>query len=173
MILGMSVGTFTALHVAISLLGLATGLVVAFGLLEGRRLPAWSALFLISTIATSASGFLFHSKSFGPPHIVGILSLGVLAVALVALYGKKLAGAWRWIYVVSAMAAFYFNAFVGVVQAFQKIPSLNTFAPTGSEPPFIAAQLVLLGLFVALTLFGVRRFHPEHSVAAYAPGMPP
>jgi hypothetical protein len=163
-ILGLSIGAFTALHVALSLVGIASGLVVAFGLMTSRRLPVWTAIFLATTTATSATGFLFHSKSFGPPHVVGILSLGILAVALTALYGMNLAGFWRWTYVMSAVIALYLNAFVGVVQAFQKIPWLRAVAPTGSEPPFIAAQLALLAASIALAILGAKRFRPPPGV---------
>jgi len=111
---------------------------------------SWTALFLITTVATSVTGFMFHSKSFGPPHVVGLISLVVLAVAIVALYVYRLAGSWRWIYVVTATAALYLNCFVGVVQAFQKLPFLQPLAPTQSEPPFLIAQLAVLAIFVVL-----------------------
>lgn len=161
MILGMPTATFTALHVAVSLIGIFCGLVVVvFGLMGNRRLPAWTAIFLASTVATSATGFLFHSKSLGPPHVVGFVSLAVLAVAIVAVYRMKLAGVWRLIYVVSAVLALYLNVFVAVVQAFQKISWLKTLAPTGSEPPFAATQLVVLGVFVGLGALAAKAFHP-------------
>jgi hypothetical protein len=167
-ILGLSIGAFTALHVAVSLLGIAAGLVVVFGLIASRRLPIWSALFLASTTATSATGFLFHSKSFGPPHVVGILSLGVLSIAIIALYRMKLAGAWRLVYVVSAVIALYLNAFVGVVQAFQKLAWLKPLAPTGSEPPFVAAQLAVLAIFAGLAILGAKRFCPHTQAPTYS-----
>src|SRR5579862_2448230 len=137
MILGMSTATFTLLHVVISLVGIASGVVVALGLLRARLLPGWTAAFLVTTIATSVSGFLFHSKSFGPPHVVGAVSLAILAIALLALYGYRLAHSWRSVYVICALAALYLNVFVLVVQAFQKVPSLRVLAPHGSEPPFV------------------------------------
>src|SRR5580658_8149850 len=133
MILGMSVPAFTAFHVAISLIGLLSGVIVLFGMLTDRKLRGWTALFLITTIATSATGFLFHSASFGPPHIVGVISLIVLAAAVAALYIYHLSGAWRSVYIATAILALYLNAFVGVVQAFQKIPFLHALAPLGSE----------------------------------------
>ena len=160
MILGMPTGTFTALHVAVSLIAIFCGVVVVFGLMGNRRLPAWTAAFLASTVATSATGFLFHSKSLGPPHVVGFISLVVLAVAIVAVYRMKLAGVWRLIYVVSAVLALYLNVFVAVVQAFQKISWLKMLAPTGSEPPFAATQLVVLGVFVGLGALAAKAFHP-------------
>jgi hypothetical protein len=160
MILGMSVPAFTAFHVAISLIGLLSGVIVLFGMLTDRKLRGWTALFLITTIATSATGFLFHSASFGPPHIVGVISLIVLAAAVAALYIYHLSGAWRSVYIATAIFAFYLNAFVGVVQAFQKISFLHALAPQGSEPPFLVAQSVLLLLFVIAGFLSLKRFHP-------------
>ncbi|TLY99669.1 MAG: hypothetical protein E6K23_10335 [Gammaproteobacteria bacterium] len=160
MILGMSTGAFTLLHVAISLIAIACGVVVTIGLWRARRMPGWTAVFLVTTIATSVTGFFFHSKSFGAPHVVGVISLVILALALVALYGYRLAGAWRWIYVAGALAAFYLNVFVAVVQAFQKLPLLKALAPTGSEPPFAITQLLVLAGFIALAVIAARRFHP-------------
>ena len=160
MILGMSTGAFTLLHVAISLVAIACGVVVTIGLWRAQRMPGWTAFFLVTTIATSVTGFFFHSKSFGAPHVVGVISLVILALALIALYGYRLARAWRWIYVASALAAFYLNVFVAVAQAFQKLPFLNALAPTGSEPPFAVTQALVLAGFMALGVVAVRRFHP-------------
>lgn len=159
MILGMSLAAFTLLHVIISLLGIASGLVVLAGMLGGRLLNGWNGFFLLTTIATSVTGFMFHSKSFGPPHIVGVISLVVLAVALFALYSRRLVGSWRWIYAATAVAALYLNVFVGVVQAFQKLPFLHALAPNGSEPPFVVAQGLVLLIFVALGIQAAKRFH--------------
>jgi hypothetical protein len=166
MILGMSTASFTLLHVVISLVAIASGAVVARGMWRAQRLPGWTALFLATTIATSATGFLFHSTSFGPPHVVGVISLVILGIALLALYGYQLAGAWRGIYVGCALAALYFNVFVGVVQAFQKVAALNALAPKGSEPPFAITQLLVLAGFLALGFFTIRRFHPARSAPA-------
>jgi len=160
MILGMSTAAFTLLHVVISLIAIACGAVVTIGLWRAQRLPGWTAVFLVTTIATSVTGFFFHSKSFGAPHVVGVISLVILAITLLALYGYRLAGAWRWIYVAGALAAFYLNVFVAVVQAFQKLPFLRALAPTGSEPPFAVAQLLVLAGFIALGVVAARRFHP-------------
>ena len=169
MILGLPVQTFTLLHVAISLIGILSGLVVLAAMLSGRNLRATTALFLATTILTSATGFLFHSAKIGPPHIVGAISLVVLAVSLVALYGKHLVGVWRRVYVITAVVALYLNAFVGVVQAFGKIPALNALAPKGSEPPFAVAQLLVLILFVVLGYLAVKRFHPAAPAAPTSP----
>jgi hypothetical protein len=164
--LGMSTAAFTLFHVILSLIGLATGGIVAFGLRSAKALPGWTMLFLITTVATSATGFLFHSVAFGPPHIIGVISLIVLAVAIFALYVRQLAAAWRWIYVTAALFAFYLNVFVGVVQAFQKIPVLHQLAPNGSEPPFAVAQLLVLALFIWLGVVSVKRFHPSFGAAS-------
>jgi hypothetical protein len=166
MILGMSVGTFTLLHVIISLIGIASGAVVLFAMIGDRPSRGWTALFLATTVLTSATGFLFHAASFGPPHVIGVISLVLLAVALLALYGQHLGGVWRPIYVVCAVFALYLNVFVGVVQAFQKIPALNALAPKGSEPPFLAAQLVVLISFIAFGYLAVKRFHPAPGALA-------
>lgn len=158
MILGLSVAAFTALHVIISLVAILSGLVVVASMLLDRRLPGWTALFLATTVATSVSGFFFHSKAIGPPHIVGAISLVVLAVALWSLYRGRLAGLWRPAYVASAVLALYLNAFVGVVQAFQKVAVLKPLAPTGTEPPFLIAQAATLLVFIGLGLLALLRF---------------
>jgi len=150
--------SLTAIHVAISLLAIASGLVAVAELVRNRRSESWSAIFLATTLATSVTGFFFHSKAIGPPHIVGALSLVILALAMWALYVRKLDGAWRPIYVAGAVVALYLNVFVGVVQAFQKIGPLHQLAPNGSEPPFIVAQLAVLIAFAALGICAVRRF---------------
>jgi hypothetical protein len=160
MILGMSESTFTTVHVVISLIAILSGIIVLFVMVGGKKLGGWTALFLVTTVLTSVTGFMFHSATFGPPQVVGIISLVVLAAAIVALYVYHLAGSWRWIYVVGVVLALYLNAFVGVVQAFQKIPSLAALAPTQSEPPFLIAQLVVLAIFVVLGILAVRNFHP-------------
>jgi hypothetical protein len=161
MILGMSTEAFTLLHVIISLIGISTGVVVVYGLLNNRALRGWTAWFLATTVLTSATGFLFHSNSIGAPHIVGALSLILLAAALYALYGSGLRGRWRSIFIMTAVAALYFNVFVSVVQAFQKLPFLHDAAPTGKELPFGVAQLVVLIAFVAIGIGAVRRYRPS------------
>ena len=151
---------YTIIHVLISLLGIVSGFVVIYGLHTSNLMNGWTSFFLATTVATSVTGFFFHSKSFGAPHVVGVISLVILAITLLALYGYRLAGAWRWIYVAGALAAFYLNVFVAVVQAFQKLPFLRALAPTGSEPPFAVAQLLVLAGFIALGVVAARRFHP-------------
>ena len=152
---------YTIIHTLISLVGIFTGLIVLFGLLATKRLDGWTKWFLITTVATSVTGFGFPLHHFGAPHVVGVISLIVLAGAIFARYGRQLAGFWRWIYVVTAMIALYLNVFVGVVQAFQKIPALNAMAPTQTEPPFKLTQLVVLALFIVLTIVATIRFRPE------------
>jgi hypothetical protein len=165
MILGMSLPTFTLFHVVLSLVGIAAGVVVLVGLFNSRLPGGWTALFLATTILTSVTGYLFPANRVLPSHIVGAVSLVVLTVAVAALYRFRLVGAWRWIYVVFAVGALYLNVFVGVVQAFLKIPPLHSLAPTQSEPPFVIAQGVVLIAFIAIGFLAVRRYHPEASPA--------
>ena len=160
MILGLSTSAFTTVHVIISLIGIFSGIVVVLGWLGGKQSGGLAALFLASTMLTSVTGFFFHSASFGPPQVVGIISLVVLAAAILALYVFRLAGFWRWIYIIGATLALYLNCFVGVVQAFQKLPFLQPLAPTQSEPPFLIAQIAVLVIFVLLGFLALRRFHP-------------
>jgi hypothetical protein len=164
MILGMSVETFTLLHVIISLVGIASGLIVGAGLLTGSAPARMTALFLATTVLTSATGFLFPLKAIGPPHIVGAISLVVLAPTIFALYGKQLAGSWRVVYIVGAMFSLYLNAFVGVVQTFQKIGFFNALAPTQKEPPFLVAQAITLVFFIVLGVVALRRFRPVQPI---------
>ena len=160
MMLGLSLSTFTTLHVVISLIGIAAGFVVLLGLLNGKSQGGWVALFLATTVLTSVTGFMFPFAKFLPSHGVGLISLVVLAVALLALYVFRLAGAWRWIYVVTALTALYLNVFVLIAQGFLKVPVLNALAPTGSEPAFVVAQTVVLAIFAVLIVLGVKRFRP-------------
>jgi hypothetical protein len=156
MILGLSTSTFTSVHVTLSLIGIVSGVIVLYGMVRATTLDGWTALFLATTVLTSVTAFFFPSTSFGPAHVVGALSLVVLAAAIVALYFFRLAGPWRWIYIVGAVLALYLNVFVAVVQAFQKLPPL---APTQSEPPFLIAQLVVMAICIVLGVAAVKRFH--------------
>ena len=158
MILVMTLSTFTLFHVVLSLLGIASGFIVVYGLISGKRLDNWTAFFLVTTVLTSATGFLFPFEHLLPSHIVGMLSLLVLAVAIVARYPRRLEGGWRRIYVICAMIALYLNCFVLVAQLFLKVPALHALAPKGNEPPFLIAQLVLMAAFVLLTIVAVKRF---------------
>jgi hypothetical protein len=152
--------TFTHVHVAISLVAILSGLVVLLGLLTGRRLDHWTSFFLLTTVATSVTGFFFPFHGFTPAIGVGIISLIVLAVAIVARYPRHLAGSWRVLYVIGATLALYLNVFVLIVQLFQNVPALKAMAPTQSEPPFLVAQLAALILFVVLGILAAIRFHP-------------
>ncbi len=162
----MSLSTFTAVHVVISLVGIVSGLVVLFGLFTAKPLNGWTALFLLTTGLTSVTGFGFPFEHLLPSHKVGIISLVVLAIAILARYSFRMAGSWRWIYVVTAMIALYLNVFVLVVQSFEKVPSLKAMAPTQSEPPFLVAQLVVLAVFIVLTILAAKKFHPAASRAS-------
>ena len=153
-----SLRTFTIVHVVLSLVGIGSGFVVLYGLLARKRLDRWTALFLASTVATSATGFGFPFDHLLPSHVVGVISLLVLAVAIVARYARHLSGAWGRLYVITATVALYLNVFVLVVQLFQKVPTLKALAPTQSEPPFVLAQLALLALFAAVSAVAVIRF---------------
>jgi hypothetical protein len=166
MILGMSTATFTFFHVLISLVGIGSGLIVTLGFLSGKRLEGWTAVFLTTTVLTSVTGFLFPFHKFLPSHGVGIVSLIVLAVAIFALYGRGLAGAWLRTYVVSAVIALYLNVFVLIVQLFEKVPALKAVAPTQSEPPFKFAQLFVLVIFVLLGIFAAKKFANERIYSA-------
>jgi hypothetical protein len=150
---------YTLIHVAISLVGIFTGIVVLFGMINSKDLPGWAAWFLTTTVLTSATGFFFPVQHIMPSHIVGIISLVVLAPAIYARYGRRMSGQWRWIYVVTAMIAEYLNVFVLVVQSFMKIPALRALAPTQTEPPFKITQLIVLLLFIVLTTIAAIRFH--------------
>jgi hypothetical protein len=157
----MTLEIYTLVHVAISLVGIAAGFAVLFGLLARKRLDGWTKLFLITTVATSVTGFFFPFHGFTPAIGVGIISSLVLAVAIFARYGRHLAGSWRWIYVVTATIALYLNVFVGIVQAFQNVPALKAIAPTQTEPPFAITQLVVLVLFILIGIVAAIRFRPE------------
>ena len=161
MILGIfDLSTYTVLHVIISLIGIVSGLVVLKGMLASQRLEGWTAVFLATTALTSLTGFGFPFDHVLPSHVVGILTLAALLVAILAYYLFRLAGAWRWLYVVSAIVALWFNVFVLVAQAFNKIAALNALAPMQSEPPFLIAQTVVLVVFIVLAIVAVRKFHP-------------
>jgi hypothetical protein len=166
-ILGLPLQTFTQVHVIISLIAIASGLIVLIGMLGSHRLAGWTALFLLTTILTSVTGFFFPIKGFTPAIGVGIVSLIILAIALIALYGKRLAGAWRWIYVASAVAALWFNVFVLIVQSFEKLSLLNPHAPQVGPPfpepqntQFAIAQAAALAVLLVLGVIAAFKFRP-------------
>ena len=167
MILGMSLSMFTTVHVIISLIAIVSGIIVMFGLLGSNPMPGLTAIFLLFTILTSATGFLFPFEKLLPSHMIGILSLVLLAIACIALYGMKLSGAWRWIYVLTAMISLYFNVFVLVIQSFLKIPALTALAPGNppSGPVFAVIQGIVLLFFVVVIIGAMRRYRP---MPAYA-----
>lgn len=162
MVLGLSLATFTLLHVLISLVGIVAGLIAMAGLLKSNPMRQWTALFLITTILTSVTGFFFPVDKLLPSHVIGVISLVLLAIACVALYARKLNGSWRWIYVVTAMTSLYLNVFVLIIQSFLKVPPLHALAPSvpPSEPPFAIVQGIVLIAFVAVTVIAIRKFRP-------------
>jgi hypothetical protein len=162
------VTTFTLVHVALSLVGIGSGFVMMFGLLSGKRLDGWTSLFLVSTAATSVTGFLFPFHRLMPSHIIGLISLLVLTVAIFARYTRHLTGRWRRTYVVSAIVALYLNVFVAIFQAFLKVPALKAMAPTQSEPPFAITQAVVLVFFIVLSVVATKRFRDELSLGTQA-----
>jgi hypothetical protein len=163
---GIPTDLFLQFHVFISLVAIVVGLIVVYGLITDQGFPFWTALFLVTTIVTSVTGFPLPPFGFDPPRAIGILLLVLLAIAVAALYWFRLAGAWRWIYVVTALASLYLNVFVAVVQSFQKLPILQPLAPTQSEPPFLVAQLAVLALFLIFGFVAVTRYHPQTKTAA-------
>ncbi len=173
MVFGMSLATYTLIHVIISLIGIGSGLIVLFGMFGSKRLDGMTALFLATTALTSLTGFGFPFEHMTPGIVLGILSLVVLAIAIPARYSFRMAGKWRSIYVITAVIALYFNCFVLVVQSFQKVSALHALAPQGSEPPFAIAQGILLVLFIVAGTLAVKRFRPDAalSVARAASGV--
>jgi len=162
MVLGMSLSAFTTLHVVISLIAIVAGIIVMFGMLGSNPMPGLTAIFLLFTILTSVTGFLFPFKGVTPADVVGALSLLLLAIACIALYVMKLSGGWRWIYVVTALISLYLNVFVLVIQSFLKIPALSAVAPGNppSGPVFAVVQGIVLVFFVLMIIGAVRRFRP-------------
>jgi hypothetical protein len=165
MVFGISLATFTLIHVIISLVGIGSGLIVLFGMFGGKRLDGMTALFLATTVLTSVTGFGFPFAHITPGIILGILSLVVLAITLPARYSFRMAGKWRSIYVITSVIALYFNCFVLVAQSFLKIPTLHALAPKGNEPPFAIAQGVLLLLFIVAGILAVKKLRPADATS--------
>ena len=151
---------YTLAHVLLSLVAILSGLVVLRGLLAARLLPRWTPLFVWTTVATTLTGFGFPFNGFTPAIGTGIVSSVVLVFLLIALHAKKLAGAWRKVYVITAIVSVYLNVFVLIVQSFQKIAFFKALAPTQSEPPFQIAQGAALVLMIVLAVLAVRKFRP-------------
>jgi hypothetical protein len=160
MILGLTIGQFTLVHVAITLVAIPCGFAVLAGVLSSTRLPIWTALFWLFTVLTTVTGFLFPFNGFSPAFATGIVAAIVFIPALLGLYAFGLRGKWRWIYAASAVVSLYLNVFVLIVQSFQKVPQLAALAPTQAEPPFALTQGAVLAIFVLLGLLGVWRFRP-------------
>jgi hypothetical protein len=158
MILGMSTSTFTIVHVLLSLVGIGSGLLVVYGLLLGKRFDGATSIFLLTTVLTSLTGFLFPVEHLLPSHVLGVISLLALAVAILARYPLHLAGTWRRIYVICAVLALYLNVFVLVAQIFMKVPAVHAWAPTQKEPPFLIVQLVVMVIFVVLGILSAKKF---------------
>jgi hypothetical protein len=173
--MAFDVPILTTVHVVVSLVAIATGAVVAYGFLAAKQLDICTACFLVTTVLTSVTGFVFFPiERFTPALGIGVISLIVLAVAILGRYRYHLAGRWRAAYVISSVTAFYFNVFVLVAQLFQKVPALKDLAPTQSEPPFVVAQLVVLVACVTIGIVGTIRFRPEPgSPAASVAGSQP
>jgi hypothetical protein len=166
MVLGMSISTFTFVHVLFSLVGIGSGLLVVYGMLLGKRFDGATAIFLATTVLTSLTGFLFPVEHLLPSHVVGIISLVVLAVAILARYALHLARTWRRIYVICAVLALYLNVFVLVAQIFMKVPAVHALAPTQKEPPFFIVQLIVMAIFIVLGIFAVKGFRAEPVASA-------
>jgi hypothetical protein len=161
----MSVATLILIHTIISLIAIVAGIVVMFSMLGSKRQDGLTAIFLLFTILTNATGFVIPpllSEKLLPSHMIGILSLVLLAIACIALYVIKLAGPWRWIYVVTALVSLYLNVFVLVIQSFLKVPFLHALAPSvpPAEPPFAIVQGIVLVFFVVMIIGAWRRFRP-------------
>jgi hypothetical protein len=157
-----SVTTFTLIHVLLSVVGIVAGLVVAGGLVAGRRLDGWTGLFLVTTALTNASGFGFPFVTFMPSYAVGVLSLIILPVVVAARYWKQLSGGWRTVYVAGSVLVLYLNVFVLIAQLFRRVPALIVLAPKQMEPPFVVTQLAVMALFIWLGVAATRGFrsHP-------------
>lgn len=164
MVFGLSLHTFTILHVIITLIAVVSGVVVVVGMLGARRLRGWTALYLVTIILTNVTGFMFPISGFTPGLGVGVVSLVLLALALYALYARHLSGHWRWVFVATAVAALYLDVFVLIVQLFGKVPSLHALAPTGSEPPFVVTQTAALAIFLVLGIAAAMRFRPVAAI---------
>jgi hypothetical protein len=162
MLLGLSLSAFTTLHVVISLIAIVAGLIVMFGMLGPYHAGGLTGIFLLFTILTSVTGFMFPFNGITPGILIGILSVVLLAIACIALYGVRLAGPWRWIYAVTALASLYLNVFVLIIQSFLKISPLHAIAPGNppSGPAFAVIQGIVLLFFVVMIIGAVRRFKP-------------
>jgi hypothetical protein len=158
---GIPTHLFLQIHVAISLIALVAGLIALYSWINSKNWNGWTALFLVTIILTSVTGFPLPPFGLDPPRMVGILSLILLAIAVLGIYVFKISGPWRWIFIITATAALWLDAFVGVIQAFAKLPPLHELAPNGSEPPFVIVQLIVLLIFIVLGFLALRKFYPN------------
>jgi hypothetical protein len=158
---GIPTHLFLQIHVAISLIALVAGLIALYGWINNKNWNGWTAVFFATIILTSVTGFPLPLFGLDPTRMVGILSLILLAMAVLGIYVFRISGPWRWIFIITATAALWLDALVGVIQAFAKLPSLHEFAPNGSEPPFLIVQLIVLAIFVLLGYWALRKFHPN------------
>lgn len=156
----MSLTLLTYIHTGLSIVALGAGIPVALGLLRTGATKFWTVVFLVTTVLTSVTAFLFPFSRFGDSHWVGLISLVVLAAAIAAQYLFKYRGRWRAVYAVAALLAFYLNVFVLVAQLFKKVPALHALAPTLMEPPFAIAQVIVLAFFAWLIWKAARAFKP-------------
>ena len=169
MILGVSPYIFTLVHSIFSLAAILSGGFVVYGFFKSRHFHHWIELFLLTSVLTSVTGFLFPSSQFGPAHIVGVISLVILALAFFSLYFTNILGVWRWIYVSSCVTALYLNIFVGIVQSFRKLKILKEVAPTQTEPAFLLVQVAVLIVFFVVGVNALRAFHPERKLVILSP----
>ena len=162
MTLGLSLSAFTNLHVIITLIAIVAGLIVMFGMVGPYKSGGLTAIFLLFTILTSVTGFMFPFNGVTPGILIGILSVILLVLACLALYSMKLAGPWRWIYVLTALVSLYLNVFVLVIQSFLKITPLHELAPGNppAGPAFAVVQGIVLVFFVVMIIQVWRRFRP-------------
>ena len=154
---------FTLIHVVLSIIGIIAGLVVTGGLMAGVRMRGWTGVFFVTTVLANVTGFGFPFATVLPSHIVGALSLLILAASVVAWYGKRLSGGWRFIFVVTAVAALYLNVFVLFAQLFAKVPAMIAIAPTQQSPAFVVTNLLVLALFIVLGRAAVKGFRAERN----------
>jgi len=166
MIFGIPTSTFTLIHVLLSLAGISTGFIVVMGLIAGKRFDGWTVIYIVTSMATCVTGFLFPFDQLLPSHVLGLLSLLMIVIAIWARYWFYLAGVWRRIYVLAIAISLYLNVFAAIVQAFRKVPALKAMAPTLTETPFVTAQLVNLGIFVVLSILAGKRFRVNHQRTA-------
>lgn len=159
--MSVALDLLTVLHVGLSLVGLGAGFVVLRGFLTSERFDRATLIFLLTTIATSLTGFLFPFHGFTPALATGIISLLILPIAVYARYGRQMRGHWRWAYLLAATGALYLNTFVFIAQIFLKFPALRALTPNQNEPPFVVAQGVVFLAFIAMTIAALKRFHPD------------